>query len=112
MSGMGGVVIRSNYTNLIHSFNTFQQASTISATTSIINTQLIPNIPTLSYQIVHNTPIYKSMVDTYAKCPITLQSIKTEEKYMTCYQCKNNFSEQPIKQWLNNKKNCPACRSA
>ena len=44
-------------------------------------------------------------------CPITLESFKDGDKYMACRKCKNNFSEEALKTWLRNKKNCPTCRS-
>lgn len=44
-------------------------------------------------------------------CGITLEEISTVEKYMSCLECLNNFKEQPLRQWLTQRRTCPSCRS-
>jgi uncharacterized CHY-type Zn-finger protein len=44
------------------------------------------------------------------ECPITYDNIKMGDAYMTCGECKYNFSEDAIMKYLNEKKSCPMCR--
>ena len=44
------------------------------------------------------------------ECPITYEDIKIDDAYMTCFQCKYNFSEAAIMKYLNEKRSCPMCR--
>ena len=44
-------------------------------------------------------------------CGITLEEISTEEKYMSCVECLNNFKEHSIRTWLTQRRTCPSCRS-
>ena len=44
------------------------------------------------------------------ECPITYDEIKIGDAYMTCEECKYNFSEVAIMTHLNEKKSCPMCR--
>lgn len=65
--------------------------------------------------IVYTGPTSKPIIDTDASnCPILFQEIGIGEKYMSCDECKNNFSEGAIKQWLESRsptqRTCPLCR--
>jgi hypothetical protein len=44
------------------------------------------------------------------ECPITYDDIKFGDAYMTCSDCKYNFSETAIMKHLNEKQTCPMCR--
>jgi hypothetical protein len=44
------------------------------------------------------------------ECPITYDDIKFGDAYMSCSDCKYNFSETAIMKHLNEKKICPMCR--
>jgi hypothetical protein len=44
------------------------------------------------------------------ECPITYDDIKFGDAYMTCSDCKYNFSETAIMKHLNEKQICPMCR--
>lgn len=44
------------------------------------------------------------------ECPITYEDIKFGDAYMTCGECKYNFSEEAIMKHLNEKRSCPMCR--
>lgn len=65
---------------------------------------------------VQPLPIHRPIVDVGASiCPILLEPINAESKYMSCQQCKNNFSEPAIVQWFTTIgstriKTCPMCR--
>lgn len=45
------------------------------------------------------------------ECPISFETIKRNESYCTCSQCKYNFSKKSIEIALKNKLNCPTCRA-
>ena len=48
------------------------------------------------------------------ECPITYEPIKYEDTYVTCSECKYNFSEGAILKHLNcadKNRKCPVCRS-
>jgi hypothetical protein len=44
------------------------------------------------------------------ECPITYDEIKIDDAYMTCAECKYNFSEAAIMTHLNENRSCPMCR--
>ena len=54
-------------------------------------------------------PIVKQ-IDGTSTCAIACEDIGIGEKYLSCHQCKNNFSEVAIKKWIESKKTCPICR--
>jgi hypothetical protein len=86
------------------------------------NTVTIPErvLPSLSQLTVGTTIIYTGPTPKYitevdaSNCPILFETINAGEKYMSCHQCKNNFSEVAIKQWLEcrrpHQRTCPLCR--
>jgi hypothetical protein len=43
-------------------------------------------------------------------CNIMHENILASEHYMQCYSCKNNYSENAIKTWLQRQGTCPTCR--
>jgi len=45
------------------------------------------------------------------ECPITFQSIEYEKAYLTCGQCKYNFSKKAIMKHLESNQICPMCRA-
>jgi hypothetical protein len=57
----------------------------------------------------YKEPIVK-LIDGTFTCPIACEDIGVGAKYLSCHQCKNNFSEIAIKKWIESKKTCPTCR--
>lgn len=45
------------------------------------------------------------------ECPISFETIKLNDSYCTCSQCKYNFLKESIEIALKNKPNCPTCRA-
>jgi hypothetical protein len=73
----------------------------------------IPQV--LGTSIIYTGPTNKPiMIVDVSNCPIACEEIALGGKYMSCNQCKNNFSEQAIKQWLEGRRmsqrTCPLCR--
>jgi hypothetical protein len=123
MSGMGGLAYTSFLSGDTYDLrdNTFIRTETIRM--QIVNShpasllQQVPSIrpPTVNTPIVYTGPINKPILITDASnCPILCEQIGVEENYMSCHQCKNNFSETAIKQWLEGRRpvqrTCPLCR--
>jgi hypothetical protein len=70
---------------------------------------------TVGTTIVYTGPTNKPITVTDASnCPILYEQIGVGEKYMSCSQCNNNFSELAIKEWLESRRpvqrTCPLCR--
>ena len=70
---------------------------------------------TVGTTIVYAGPTNKPITVTDASnCPILYEQIGVGEKYMSCSQCNNNFSELAIKEWLESRRpdqrTCPLCR--
>jgi hypothetical protein len=57
----------------------------------------------------YKEPIVK-LIDGTFTCAIACEDIGVGAKYLSCHQCKNNFSEIAIKKWIESKKTCPTCR--
>ncbi len=57
----------------------------------------------------YKEPIIK-LIDGTFTCPIACEDIGVGAKYLSCHQCKNNFSEAAIIKWIESKKTCPTCR--
>ena len=45
------------------------------------------------------------------QCNISHEDIQTNEKFMTCSQCLNNYVSEHLTKWLETNKSCPTCRS-
>jgi hypothetical protein len=113
--GIGGLV----YTSFLFS-NTYDlrdNALSSEAVHSLFSSIHMPSIrpPTVGTTIVYTGPTNKPILVTDASnCPILCEPIDTGGKYMCCHQCKNNFSEAAIKEWLegrrSNQRTCPLCR--
>ncbi len=66
-------------------------------------------------------PIKKTFCDTFMivnkiiegdnECPIALELIDKNDKYLSCETCYKNFKDDIIELWLKENKNCPYCRS-
>jgi hypothetical protein len=83
--------------------------------TYISNADYDARNPTVGTSIIYSEPIIKPILEVDASnCPIVCEQIAVGEKYMSCHQCVNNFSEQALKQWLESRRpsqrTCPACR--
>jgi len=65
--------------------------------------------------ITYSEPINKPILEIdVSNCPISSEPIVIGDKYMSCHQCKNCFSEIAMKQWLETRRphqrTCPLCR--
>ena len=60
-------------------------------------------------------PIYltkvEKQIENHFVCPIMYTDINTFDEYMTCQDCKYNFSVPAIIKHLRNNDTCPMCRS-
>lgn len=106
MGGMGALTFANIFweDNIDLSNNSLRRPQPESRPVSMI-------IPTLLY----TGPTIKPIQITEAShCPILCQTIVTGGRYMSCHQCKNNFSETALKQWLEGRRllqiTCPLCR--
>jgi hypothetical protein len=122
MSGMGGLVfpgelfsntydLRNNALRILP----LAQQILNSRPTSLLAQAPSITPPTVGTTIMYSGPTNKPILVTDASnCPILCQEIGVGEKYMSCHQCKNNFSEAAIKQWLEGRRSlqrtCPLCR--
>ena len=114
MGGMGGLAYSSdlfNYTDDLRNNVIERERDTITETlgTSLTNVLERATLET------HFNPIIKPILETDASnCPISYEPIISGARYMSCHQCKNNFSEQSLKQWLESirpyQRTCPVCR--
>lgn len=70
------------------------------------------NVPV--YSIPNGNIIYCVINSDRNTCNITHEDILIDQRYMTCSNCENNYSETAIKQWLSqhtgNARTCPTCR--
>ena len=62
-------------------------------------------------ELIIDTGICRLIPEERIICGITLEEIYINEKYMSCLECLNNFKEQPLRQWLTQRRTCPSCRS-
>ena len=76
-----------------------------------INTILEDNVNTSIDELIVDIGINRFIPEERKTCGINLEEISTEEKYMSCVECLNNFKEQPIRTWLTQRRTCPSCRS-
>jgi hypothetical protein len=76
--------------------------------------KIVSNRNIIHEPIVENI-IYKMIIDNEKNiCCITYEEISINERYMICKECKNNYKEQSLKQWLRqniSSKTCPTCRT-
>jgi uncharacterized CHY-type Zn-finger protein len=106
MAGMGGTAYRPVLSN-----DTIDLQ--IQQTTRTPQTTATPQ--RVGTSITYGEPVNKPILITDASnCPIICEVIAVGERYMSCHQCNNNFSEQALKQWLEskrvNQRTCPLCR--
>jgi hypothetical protein len=76
-----------------------------------INTILENNPNTSIDEIIVDIGINRLISEEKKICGITLEEISTDQKYMSCVECLNNFKEQSIRTWLTQRRTCPYCRS-
>ena len=117
--------ISNNYTNYINSMSqrswtnpnyiqnfvyNSNSSSFTGATASNGNTSGTPQISSIP---VGNT-IYRLVDPERTTCNISHEEILSNQRYMTCSSCSNNFNEPSIRQWLGqnvgNRRTCPTCR--
>ena len=77
------------------------------------NNYPIPN-GTNNYPIPNGLLINRLLNPDRITCNITHEDIGSEQHYMSCVNCENNFVESALKQWLRprtgNLRTCPTCR--
>lgn len=62
-------------------------------------------------QLFKQSKTIKKAIDNTrnTECPITYEAIKLGDAYMSCGDCKYNFSKKAIMKHLNDKRTCPMC---
>lgn len=71
----------------------------------------VPELPDVKIELKENKE--KSIdPDRNTECPITYDTINTDDAYLTCAECKYNFTVDAIVKHLNSRdcKDCPMCR--
>jgi len=67
-----------------------------------------------NYTIPNGNTLYRIINTDRNTCNITHEDIASNQRYMTCSGCGNNFIESAIKQWLRQRtghlRTCPTCR--
>jgi len=118
MSGMGGIAYSISFWNGTYDIrnNQLTRPEPVIPTTGVTMPMARPPTvrpSTVGTTIVYTGPTNKPITDA-SSCPISCEPIVIGEKYMSCHQCNNNFSEVAFKQWLEsrrpNQRTCPLCR--
>ena len=90
--------------------SSFTGATASSVPTTNSNVNVSPPV----YSIPLGNTSYRAIDQERSLCNITHEEILSDQRYMTCSSCNNNFSETSIKQWLSqhigNRRTCPTCR--
>ena len=111
MDGMGGMAYTYDLCN-----NTINLRDNVLESPRRPQTIERPRRPqTVGTSITYGEPVNKPiLIIDASNCPILCEPIAVGDKYMSCHQCNNNFSEQALKQWLEsrrpNNRTCPLCR--
>ncbi len=111
ISGMGGCGYTSELCSDTYDLNN-NRLIRLGPISNIMRPRIIQTVGT---SIVYTGPSNKQIIDIdTSNCPILCEPIGVGDRYMCCNQCKNNFSEQAIKQWLEvrraGQRTCPLCR--
>ena len=116
-NGMGGLAFSSDlcYDTIDLRNNVSERPRGPVYISSVDNNGRNPIPQTVGTSITYSEPINKPILEIDASnCPISSEPIVIGDKYMCCHQCKNNFSETAIKQWLEGRRpvqrTCPLCR--
>jgi len=74
------------------------------------------NVDDNSNNIIDELPIGDTINQLISEdkkiCGISWDEIQADDTYMSCLYCNNNFKEEEIKHWLQQRRNCPSCRGA
>jgi uncharacterized CHY-type Zn-finger protein len=120
MGGMGGVAYSSSFSNgTIDLRNNVLESprrpQTVERPRIVERLQTVERPQRVGTSITYGEPVNKPiLIIDASNCPILCEQIAIGERYMSCHQCVNNFSEQALKQWLEsrrpNNRTCPLCR--
>lgn len=91
-----------NYNTIIYN-NSYSDMSNLSEQYPLITHSSIEDL-------IIDIGFHRLIPEDRRTCGISLDEIETNKSYMTCSQCSSNFNEEPIRQWLIDKRTCPACR--
>jgi hypothetical protein len=89
-------------TNIVNNYNPY-----LSYTSS--SNYIIDNISSIE-NIIINAEISRLIPEDRRTCGINLEEIQINQRYMYCSHCLNNFNEQSIRTWLQDRRTCPTCR--
>ena len=68
------------------------------------------NISTNINDLIVDYGVTRLIPEERRTCGINLDEIQINQRYMYCSQCLNNFNEQSIRRWLQDRRTCPTCR--
>jgi hypothetical protein len=111
MGGMGGIVYEPDLRNDTYDLRN----NTIIRPEIVSSAEINSTTPMRSIRLPADGPTMNPIInEDESNCPILCEPIGVGGKYMSCSQCNKNFSEEALKQWLENKRphqrTCPLCR--